>query len=204
MSQYLTDIERAVGYEAKALGARMLYDYMFDNCIDLLNSTPKLKNTVINKAYELKKAAPNQVALICSLNKVLTMLGAPLTEPTAPTEYNPSMALFIALAKKYNAKNTLKNPERSYLLYTTYFLRRFADKNWTVLESMQKYFFSESIDAQRATLMKTLFLKNNLVYNDVVMALYYDWLPSYTPTTLKTNRYIKMTQFIHIHKSLFQ
>ena len=79
----LNDIETAVGREAKALGTKMLYDYLVGDALEFTKNHPKFKETVIAKGYELKGEAPEKYAMVASINRVLTALDAPLIRPNA-------------------------------------------------------------------------------------------------------------------------
>ena len=125
------------------------------------------------------------------------------TKPAMENTYALDLALFTALAKKYNFKNAMEHPK----LYLSYFDN---DVRWnsntvegnTKAEKMTSYFTHCTDDGQRIALMKTIFEKHTLIFNDAAMTLYSDWQKTYKPTG-KTNRYIKMNEFATIHKVLF-
>jgi hypothetical protein len=77
----LNDIDTAVGREAKALGVKMLYDYLVGDALEFTKNHPRFKDTVIAKGYELKVEAPERYSMVASINRVLTALDAPLIKP---------------------------------------------------------------------------------------------------------------------------
>lgn len=126
-------------------------------------------------------------------------------EPVKPKEDTSALdlALFTALAKKYNFKQAMENPK----LYLSYFESAVRWNSWMVkgstkAEKMTNYFIHCTDDGQRVELMKTIFTKHNLIFSDAAMTLYYEWQNIYKPTG-KTNRYIKMNEFATTHKALF-
>lgn len=277
----LKTIEEAKGRDAKAACAKMLYDYMGLCAMEFLKTHEKFKLTVIDKAYGLKKEAPEFTSMVASLNKVLTALDQPLEKPvtqwgsvlpgsaadtTAPrmlarqvacggtltycgcpgcpdntvkeaqapvqkpanTVVEPAksvvepvksvvepakelpkkeddsaieLALFIALADKYQHKRAIAEPK----LYLTYFksaLRWGSVKGSTRAEQMDDYFNRYSEKGQREALMRDIFAKHKLVFSDAVMPFYCGWETTYKPAG-KSNRYIKMNEFALANKSLF-
>jgi hypothetical protein len=126
-------------------------------------------------------------------------------EPVKPKENTSALdlALFTALAKKYNFKSAMENPK----LYLSYFdsavrWNSYTVKGTTKAEKMTSYFTHCTDDGQRVELMKTIFKKHSLIFNDAAMTLYNEWQKTYKPKG-KTNRYIKMNEFATIHKALF-
>jgi hypothetical protein len=225
----------------------MLYDYLLICGMDFLKAYERFKQTVIDKAYELKQTAPDKTDMVTSINKVLTALDVPLVKPalaviatmprytcdntkcpihgkkaeeakptTEPskaantvvqpaankdTAYNPDMTLFIALAKKHDAKNAVKNPIE-YFSYYERAVKWGSVTGATKADKINEYLSRWSDGSAREDLMKSLFTKNNLVFSDVVMTLYEEWQKEYKPTGA-TNRYKKMCAFIDAHKTLF-
>ncbi len=137
-----------------------------------------------------------------SVAPVASVAPAAAAKPVEKKEaYNPDMALFIALANKYNAKAAINNP-KIYFSYYENLAKWTTIKGSTKAEKMIDYFSKWTDNAKRENLMRSLFTKNNLVFSDAVMTLYYEWVKTYVPTG-KTNRYIKMCVFIDENKSLF-
>lgn len=285
----LKTVEETKGREAKAACAKIIYDYMFMCAIDFVKTYEKFKKTVIDKAYELKKEAPEITSMIASLDKVLVALEQPLEKPAvaptpvlpgsaadttarpmlarqvacggsltycgcegcpdltvkdqpveskpantvvepaksvsepaktvekpasapaktvekpaaAPTnEYDPEVALFVSLAKKYKATWAASNA-KEYLSYFKEAVKRGYIKGDTFVARLNAYLSQWDYDdeTERTRLMKSIVEKEKLVFSDPVMLLYYDWEKTYKPTG-KTNRYIKMRQFVNIHKSI--
>jgi hypothetical protein len=119
-------------------------------------------------------------------------------------EYDAARTLFLIIAKKLNATFILNNPDISWKYYSTC-PGAYINGN-THAQRMENYMCGGLINCdglKRIQLMKSLFQAQSLSFTDDVMPLYYAWLPSYQPTT-KTNRYIKMNEFIRIHSHLFQ
>jgi hypothetical protein len=224
----LETIETTPGRDAKAIGAKMLYDYMLMCALDFVKGYELYKVTVINKAYELKKDAPDKTAMITSLNKLLTALNVPLVPPVTtvpsatPTKVEPPKSsntvvtpakddtaeynLFVTMAKNLECESVCKSPKNYYGYYQTV-VKRGGLRGSTVAEKMENYFTSwggGSKKLERSKLMKSIFTKNNLTYNEAVMAMYDEWLKTYKPTTDRIpNRYMKMIAFIDANKSLF-
>jgi len=113
------------------------------------------------------------------------------------------LALFTALAKKYDFKNAIARP-KDYFGYFNSSLRwnNSYIKGSTKAEKMISYFNYCTDVGKREALMKTIFAKHGLSFNDTVMSFYQIWSESYKPTG-KTNRYIKMNEFALAHKGLF-
>ena len=127
----------------------------------------------------------------------------PKKEDTTTSSAALDLALFTALAKKYNFESAIENPK----LYLYYFENAVRWNSWTVkgstkAEKMTSYFTHCTDDGQRVKLMKTIFEKHSMIFSDAAMTLYNEWQKTYKPTG-KTNRYIKMNEFTVAHKSLF-
>lgn len=248
IKESLDTISTATGRDSKTACAKMLFDYLSICGMDFIKAHDSFKLTVINKAYELKKEAPEKASMVASMNKVLTTLGQPLEKkiegvyippdafPSLPVghltrqvacggsltycgcpgcpdltikpttekkdeSYNPDMALFITLAKKYDAKNAIKNPKLYFSCYENE-VKWGTVKGSTKAERMNYYLSRQGDTVARESLMKQLFEKNNLVFGDSVMTLYDEWQKTYKPNDV-SNRYKKMCAFIDVHKSLF-
>jgi hypothetical protein len=147
----------------------------------------------------------------CGCDECPDLTYKPTTEPsktvsemkptTKEIPYNPDMSLFIALAKKHDAKWANENPT-TYFSYYENGVKWGSFKGSTKAERMNDYLSRWSNGAEREKLMKSLFTKNGLVFSDAVMTLYDEWQKTYKPTG-STNRYKKMCVFIDAHKSLF-
>jgi hypothetical protein len=132
----LADIEAVTGREAKALGTKMLYDYLIGDALEFTKNHLKFKEVVIAKGYELKAEAPEKYAMIYTINRVLNALGAPLTKPPTPAPaptpapppapapapvasvpptvkpkdaVNPDLELFKAVATRLKCETALNN-----------------------------------------------------------------------------------------------
>jgi hypothetical protein len=126
-------------------------------------------------------------------------------EPVKPKEDTSALdlALFTALAKKYNFKPGMENPKQ----YLSYFENAVRWNSWVVkgstkAEKMTSYFTHCSDDGHRVKLMKKIFEKHSMIFSDAAMTFYNEWQKTYKPTG-KTNRYIKMNEFATTHKALF-
>lgn len=207
--------ETLKGKESKAVAAIKILNYISGDALEFTKAYSRFKCTVINKCYEFKRDNSDIPQLVEKANIVLTMLGSPITIPTPantniqhvvsvpPTEkkdvsYNPDMALFLDLAKKHNCKMAINNP-CAHFLYYEYAVKHNTVKGDTKAEKMESYY---SLWSAREDLMRSLFTKNNLDFNDSVMTMYNEWQKTYTPTD-KTNRYKKMCAFINAHTTLF-
>jgi len=115
--------------------------------------------------------------------------------------YNPNLALFTSLAKKYNHNGAIMCPEWWLLRFETEFLSgRITGANKA--EKMANYLSRYKKVDHRTVLMKTIFGKHKLTFCDEVMTFYNEWVQTYTFTG-KINRYIKMNKFVTIHTTLF-
>jgi hypothetical protein len=112
---------------------------------------------------------------------------------------NPNYHLFVKIAKDMEMADVLKSPHSHYDKWVV------ASNKWpnllnkSIRESIANYFkltTNLNDNQERIYLMITLLSKNNLVFSDKVMAMYYDWVNS-ADTTMCKNRYLKMCKFIH-------
>lgn len=225
----ILDVEITKGKENKAAIAIKLLKYICDDALDFTKSNSRFNDVVVRKCYQFKLENSNIPKLIEEANKTLTKLGASTTIPAdftvdfcslcgikhnnpykaaatvAPVNkkevYDPDMTLFIALAKKHNAKIAINDPIKYFSYYQT-MISWDRCKGSTKAERMESYFSRWSDSNARENLMKSLFTKNNLIFSDSVMTLYYEWVKTYVPVG-KTNRYIKMWAFIDANHSLF-
>jgi hypothetical protein len=116
-------------------------------------------------------------------------------------------ALFLSIAKARNFKRVLADSENYFKYYkqTLRFSRIYLDCK-TPADRINKYFRRTIGDdyADRIHLMKELFVKNKLVFNDLVMDFYNDWVKTFKYKGKgNVNRYIKMNEFVTVHKPLF-
>ena len=226
IKEMLNECENTKGKENKAKIAIRILNYVINEGIDFTKSHQRFKESVINKCYEFKQITSDMPDVINKSNEVLIKFGASTTipadfkgccgsntttsVPTVKTDSstvkkddtsNSELALFTALANKYNHKNAIANP-KSYLSYFENAARWGSVTGTTKADKMANYFSKYSDDGQRAALMKTIFAKHNLTFSDAAMTLYNEWVKTYTPTD-RTNRYKKMIEFATVHKSLF-
>jgi hypothetical protein len=132
----------------------------------------------------------------------------PVTEPAksiaTPVEgfaYNPDVSLFLTLAHEHELSSVIKEPSRYWSYYESA-VRRGNVSGATKAEKMNNYLGLFSQLGARTQLMKSLFEKNKLVFNDSVMPQYKQWMKTYKPVG-KTNRYKNMWAFIDANRSLF-
>lgn len=92
IKESLNTIETAVGRDAKAACAKILFDYLAICGMDFIKTHERFKQTVITKAYELKSQAPEKTSMVESMNKVLTALDQPLEKPTTATTVPPGLS----------------------------------------------------------------------------------------------------------------
>lgn len=152
----------------------------------------------------------------CSLAEATNTVIQPVTESVKPvTEsvkpvpttatgepYNPDMSLFLTLAHEHELDQVLAEPILFWRLYNEYAIRWGNARGATKAEQMNNYFGQFSKLGARTELMKSLFEKNKLVFNDSVMTQYREWMKTYKPSG-KTNRFKNMCAFIDANKSLF-
>jgi hypothetical protein len=157
----------------------------------------KLQTFAEKKTNEVVNWAVSQPPIVAPKPVAATV--EPKKEDTSALD----LALFTALAKKYNFEPAIKTP-KTYLTHFESYVRwnHHSVKGSTKAEKMTNYFINCSDDGKRVDLMKTIFEKHSMIFCDAAMTLYYEWAKSYTPTG-KTNRYSKMNEFATIHKALF-
>lgn len=132
----------------------------------------------------------------------------PVAEPVKPIPttatgepYNPDMSLFLTIANEHELDQVLAEPILFWRQYENA-IKWGNSRGVTKAEQMNTFFGRFSKVAARAELMKSLFEKNKLVFNDSVMSQYREWMKTYKPSG-KTNRFKNMCEFINVHKSLF-
>ena len=132
----------------------------------------------------------------------------PVTEPVKPVPttvagslYNSDVSLFITLAHEHQLGHFIKEPSR-YWSYYENAVKLGNVLGATKVEQMNNYLGQFSELGARTQLMKSLFEKNKLVFNDSIMPQYKKWIKTYIPPG-KTNRYKNMCAFIDANKSLF-
>ena len=81
MLSIIDDIDRSLGTEARALGIKIMYDYLVGDALEFVRSNEKFKTVVAQKGWELKQIAPERVALCASIDRVLSALHLPLVKP---------------------------------------------------------------------------------------------------------------------------
>jgi len=220
IKKLLDDVEQAKGKENKAAVAYTVLTYLIDSALEFTKFYPRFKETVINKCYEFKLLHPEFICLNQKANTLLTKLGVstdipsdfvfippvqqPVVEKVAEEKpYNPEMELFISAAKIHDDKNAIQNPEKWYQWYQ-HCLKIRNVKGVSPAEKIYHFFNVRSETTQRTNLMKELFTKHNLVFGESVMPFYNEWVKSFVYNGKgKVNRYIKMNEFINIHKGLF-
>ena len=216
----LNKCEHIIGKENKARYIIKILDYISGDALNFTNSYEHFKNTVINKCYEFKKINSDMVDIVKKANEVLIKLGVSTIIPndfklnninnyirnyrntTIKTpKYDIDLALFTVIAKKYNHSEAIKNPDEEFRYFEDN-VERGIVKGHTKAEQMVDYFNKFSEDSRKIELMKKIFAKHHLIFNDVAMILYYEWNKNYIPK-YKINRYDKMNEFAIIHKNLF-
>ena len=132
----------------------------------------------------------------------------PVAEPVKPVPttvagslYNSDVSLFITLAHEHQLGHFIKEPSR-YWSYYENAVKLGNVLGATKVEQMNNYLGQFSELGARTQLMKSLFEKNKLVFNDSIMPQYKKWIKTYIPPG-KTNRYKNMCAFIDANKSLF-
>jgi hypothetical protein len=165
--------------------------------------TPDVLTSVFIKTVTPADKKTNEIidAWLASQPPIVAPIAAPT--PVAPKEDTSAieLALFAALAKKYNFKHAIENPKQ-YLGYFESAVNRNSKyvQGSTKAEKMTNYFTLCTDDGQRSTLMKKIFEKHSMIFSDAAMTLYNEWCNTYKPTG---NRYQKMDEFATVHKALF-
>ena len=139
---------------------------------------------------------------------VKPVVAKPVAEPVKPVPttvagslYNSDVSLFITLAHEHQLGHFIKEPSR-YWSYYENAVKLGNVLGATKVEQMNNYLGQFSELGARTQLMKSLFEKNKLVFNDSIMPQYKKWIKTYIPPG-KTNRYKNMCAFIDANKSLF-
>ena len=138
-------VEASVGRKEKAKLIQTLYDYMTNESLDYVKGYEKLKKVAIQRANSFKKDCKEFPELIASLDAFLTAVGAPLDD-----------------------MEPLVEPVVECIKYCT------CDK-CIEKQTMKEIMKQEDKSYKRWQLMKKLFKKENLVFDDDVMDLYYEW-----------------------------
>ena len=168
------------------------------------SSLAEATNTVVQPVTEpVKPAKP-----VTEPAKPVTEPVKPVTEPVKPVPttvvgsiYNSDVSLFITLAHEHELGHFIKEPSR-YWSYYENAVKLGNVPGATKAEQMNNYLGLFSELGARTELMKSLFEKNKLVFNDSIMPQYKKWIKTYIPPG-KTNRYKNMCDFIDANKSLF-
>ena len=221
--------ESLKGKESKAVLAIKVLDYVSGEALEFTKTFEKFKSCVIKKCYEFKRVNSDMPAVVEKADAVLIKLGKcpctrcsslaeatntviqpvtesvkPVTESVKPVPttatgepYNPDMSLFLTIANEHD----ISEPSR-YWTYYENAVKWGNARGATKAEKMNNYFNQFSKLGARTELMKSLFEKNKLVFNDSVMSQYREWMKTYKPSG-KTNRFKNMCEFINVHKSLF-
>jgi hypothetical protein len=225
LKQLLDNCEKAKGKENKAAVASEILTYLTDSAFEFTKFHTKFEKAVINKCYEFKSLNPEMVALNEKADLILTKLGAsttvpadyippvtnkkaeekPLEKPLAEEKsYDPEFALFMATARTHNLKYILDDPEKYFKSYQKVFTYNRYKCLQTAAERMNVYFDIRDENKERINLMKQLFAKNNLVFSDLVMDFYNDWIKTFEYKGKgNVNRYIKMSEFVNANKAVF-
>uniref|UniRef100_A0A6C0DU60 Uncharacterized protein n=1 Tax=viral metagenome TaxID=1070528 RepID=A0A6C0DU60_9ZZZZ len=154
------------------------------------SSLAEATNTVIQPVTESVKPVTESV-------KPVTESVKPVPTTATGEPYNPDMSLFLTIANEHD----ISEPSR-YWTYYENAVKWGNARGATKAEKMNNYFNQFSKLGARTELMKSLFEKNKLVFNDSVMSQYREWMKTYKPSG-KTNRFKNMCEFINVHKSLF-
>ena len=131
---------------------------------------------------------------------------APAPTRTEPKDDDPDFVLFKAVAKRLKCTSVLTQPKTYYGYYLNgqrwYSNSEHKSKAARMEAYMASWWCYGDDDYQRQMLLKSIFAKNKLQWDDVVMQMYNDWVPTYKPTG-RTNRYKKMCAFIDTFRSAF-
>jgi hypothetical protein len=218
--------ESLKGKESKAVAAIKVLDYVSGEALEFTKTFESFKSCVIKKCYEFKRVNSDIPAVVEKADAVLIKLGKcpcsrcsklaeptntvvqPITEPVKPVptaatgeRYNPDMSLFLTMAREHELDQVLARPTE-YWTYYENAVRLGSVRGATKTERMNNYLGQFSELGARTQLMKSLFEKKKLIFNDSVMSQYMEWVKTYKPSG-KTNRFRNMCIFIDAHKSLF-
>jgi len=161
------------------------------------SSLAEATNTVIQPVTESVKPVTESVKPVTESVKPVTESVKPVPTTATGEPYNPDMSLFLTIANEHD----ISEPSR-YWTYYENAVKWGNARGATKAEKMNNYFNQFSKLGARTELMKSLFEKNKLVFNDSVMSQYREWMKTYKPSG-KTNRFKNMCEFINVHKSLF-
>lgn len=163
----------------------------------LVETTNTVVQPVAKQVSETTKSVIETAKPVAETTKPVVEAVKSVATTVADGKYNPDMPLFLTIAHEHD----VSEPSR----YWTYYENAVKWGNVpgaTKAEQMNNYFNQFSKLGARTELMKSLFEKNKLVFNDSVIAQYMKWIKTYNPPG-KTNRYKNMCAFIDANRSLF-
>ena len=161
----------------------------------------KLGKCPCSRCGRLAEATNTVIQPVTESVKPVTESVKPVPTTATGEPYNPDMSLFLTLAHEHELDQVLAEPILFWRRYENA-IKWGNSRGVTKAEQMNTFFGRFSKVAARAELMKSLFEKNKLVFNDSVMSQYREWMKTYKPSG-KTNRFKNMCEFINVHKSLF-
>ena len=167
-------VEYSVGTKQKAKLAQILYDYMTNESLDYVKGQENLKKVAIERANSFKKDCKEFPKLIASLDAFLTAVGAPLDDMEPIVE--PVVEPVVECVKYCTCDKCIEK------------------------ETMKEIMKQEDEYCKRLQLMKKIFKRENLVFDDNVMDLYYEW----EKTAPRLNRYKKIKAFIDANRDTFE
>ena len=161
----------------------------------------KLGKCPCSRCGSLAEATNTVIQPVTESVKPVTESVKPVPTTATGEPYNPDMSLFLTLAHEHELDQVLAEPILFWRRYENA-IRWGNARGATKAEQMNNYFGQFSKLGARTELMKSLFEKNKLVFNDSVMTQYREWMKTYKPSG-KTNRFKNMCAFIDANKSLF-
>jgi hypothetical protein len=164
ITEMLEDCNTAVGKENRRIYACIIFNYLLKDALEFIKHYTKFNKTLINKCYELKEEASDCVPFITLANKLLTALSAPLEKPV------------VKSVAKSEEKPEVKSEEKP------------------IESTTNDLILQEANEEARTAMMKSIFVKKRLMFNDTIMPRYHEWEKTFKPAK-PANRFQKMSEF---------
>jgi len=155
-----------------------MYDYLTSDALDFVKKNTVFKQVTIKKAYELKSDGYDIPELIESIDNFLKTIGAPLNE--IQVEECPYCDCYGEEKEEEEEEEKEEEEEEEE-------------------EEEKEEKEEEEKNKNRSILMQKLLKEENLIFNDKVMDLYYEWVND-LDISAKMNRYKMMKLFIEANK----
>jgi hypothetical protein len=162
--EMVEDCNTAVGKENRRIYACIIFNYLLKDALEFIKHYTKFNKTLINKCYELKEEASDCVPFITLANKLLTALSVPLEKPV------------VKSVAKSEEKPEVKSEEKP------------------IESTTNDLILQEANEEARTAMMKSIFVKKRLMFNDTIMPRYHEWEKTFKPAK-PANRFQKMSEF---------